>query len=70
MIELTLPSSLDPTLCPEGKHVCLMFTQYTPYTLKNDQVWDDKTKKEYADLVKFKISGVSDEWWQIFEIWI
>jgi phytoene dehydrogenase-like protein len=51
MIELTLPSSLDPTLCPPGKHVCLMFTQYTKYTLSNAKSWDDDTKSKYANMV-------------------
>ena len=51
MIEMTIPSSLDPTLAPPGHHVCLFFTQYTPYTLSNGKVWDDQTKEEYANLI-------------------
>ncbi|XP_065224722.1 pyridine nucleotide-disulfide oxidoreductase domain-containing protein 2-like [Planococcus citri] len=51
LIEMTLPSSLDPTLCPEGNHVCLIFSQYTMYNLKNGQSWDRQTKDEYAKLV-------------------
>ena len=31
MVEMTLPSVLDDTLCPPGKHVCLLFVQYAPY---------------------------------------
>lgn len=50
-MELTIPSSLDPTLCSSGKHVCLIFSQYTKYNLKNGREWNDETKKEYADLV-------------------
>ena len=34
VIEMTIPSSLDSTLAPEGKHVVQLFVQYTPYTLK------------------------------------
>ena len=29
MIEMTIPSSLDPTLAPPGCHVASLFTQYT-----------------------------------------
>ena len=28
MIEMTIPSSLDPTIAPKGAHVALLFTQY------------------------------------------
>ncbi|XP_060602331.1 LOW QUALITY PROTEIN: pyridine nucleotide-disulfide oxidoreductase domain-containing protein 2-like [Ruditapes philippinarum] len=51
MIEMTIPSSLDPTIAPPGHHVVLLFTQYTPYTLADGQTWDDQTKNEYADTV-------------------
>jgi len=51
MIEMTIPSSLDPTLAPAGHHVCLFFTQYTPYSLSNGRKWDEATKEEYAKLI-------------------
>ena len=44
MIEMVIPSSLDPTLAPPGHHVCLLFTQFAPYHLKNG-TWD-QAKKE------------------------
>lgn len=28
MIEMTIPSTLDPTISPKGAHVALLFTQY------------------------------------------
>ena len=31
MVELTLPSALDPTLAPPGRHVASMFVQYAPW---------------------------------------
>jgi phytoene dehydrogenase-like protein len=31
VVELTIPSSLDPTLAPRGQHVCQIFVQYAPY---------------------------------------
>lgn len=33
VIEMTLPSALDPTIAPPGKHVALLFCQYAPYDL-------------------------------------
>jgi len=50
MIEMTLPSSLDRTLAPPGHHVCLLFTQYAPYSL-NQGSWDEDTKETYANIV-------------------
>ena len=50
MIEMTIPSSLDPTLAPPGHHVCLLFTQYAPYHLEGGQ-WDDETKEDYANII-------------------
>eukprot|EP00092_Neocalanus_flemingeri_P033858 GFUD01036819.1.p1 GENE.GFUD01036819.1~~GFUD01036819.1.p1 ORF type:complete len:586 (+),score=126.61 GFUD01036819.1:107-1864(+) len=47
MIEMTIPSSLDHTLAPKGHHVCLIFTQYAPYTLNRGE-WDDAAKEDYA----------------------
>lgn len=49
MVEMVIPSSLDPTLAPKGHHVVLLFTQYTPYTLAGGRVWEDKDKEDYAD---------------------
>lgn len=51
MIELCIPSSLDPTLAPPGCHVVSLFTQYTPHTLAGGKVWDEQEKNTYADKV-------------------
>lgn len=52
VIEMTIPSSLDPTIAPKGQHVATMFIQYTPYELKNGKSWkDEKVKEEFADRV-------------------
>ncbi len=31
MLELTIPSAVDPTVAPEGKHLMQIFVQYVPY---------------------------------------
>ena len=33
VIEMTIPSSLDKTISPEGKHVVQLFVQFAPYNL-------------------------------------
>uniref|UniRef100_A0A8C5LGF5 Pyridine nucleotide-disulfide oxidoreductase domain-containing protein 2 n=1 Tax=Jaculus jaculus TaxID=51337 RepID=A0A8C5LGF5_JACJA len=51
MIELCIPSSLDPTLAPPGCHAISLFTQYTPYTLAEGRAWDEQERNAYADKV-------------------
>jgi phytoene dehydrogenase-like protein len=48
VVECTLPSSLDATVAPPGKHLMSMFTQYAPYQLA-DGPWTDALRDEYAD---------------------
>ncbi|XP_069719347.1 pyridine nucleotide-disulfide oxidoreductase domain-containing protein 2 isoform X2 [Phaenicophaeus curvirostris] len=51
MIELCIPSALDPGLAPEGCHVVSLFTQYTPSVLAGGRSWDEQAKNAYADTV-------------------
>ena len=48
VVECTMPSALDSTVAPPGKHLMSMFTQYAPYRLK-DGPWTDALRNEYAD---------------------
>ncbi len=48
VVEMCLPSSLDNTVAPPGKHLASMFVQYAPYKLK-DGPWTDAIKNEFAD---------------------
>ncbi len=41
VIEFQLPSVVDPTVAPEGRHLMSMFIQYAPYELR-DGSWDDQ----------------------------
>ncbi|KAK5972155.1 Pyridine nucleotide-disulfide oxidoreductase domain-containing protein 2 isoform X4 [Trichostrongylus colubriformis] len=48
VIEMTIPSSVDRSLTPDStSHVISLFTQYTPYALK-DGPWNDERKDQYA----------------------
>jgi phytoene dehydrogenase-like protein len=48
VVELCLPSSLDNTVAPAGKHLMSMFVQYAPYKLKSGP-WTDAIKNDFAD---------------------
>ena len=47
---MVIPSSLDPTLAPPGHHICLLFTQFVPYS-PVDGEWNEAKKEEYANVV-------------------
>jgi phytoene dehydrogenase-like protein len=49
VIEATIPSSIDDSLTPPGKHVMSMFTQYFPYNLALDAGSLEENKKRYAE---------------------
>lgn len=57
MIELCIPSVLDPGLAPPGCHVVSLFTQYTPYELAGGQPWDEKARNAYADTGVLSMCG-------------
>ena len=50
VIEMVIPSTLDPTLAPTGQHVASLFVQYVAPRLPGHRSWDD-AKDEFADLV-------------------
>jgi phytoene dehydrogenase-like protein len=47
VIECQLPSVVDPTVAPPGRHLMSMFIQYAPYELR-DGSWDDR-RDAFAD---------------------
>lgn len=46
IVEMLIPSTLDDTLAPNGKHVASLFCQHVSPTLDGDRHWDD-----YRDVV-------------------
>ncbi|CAK4706502.1 unnamed protein product [Aphanomyces euteiches] len=48
VIEMNIPTSMDDSIAPPGKHIALLFVQYTPY-LPKDGPWDDAKKQAFAD---------------------
>ncbi len=47
IVECTIPSVVDPTVAPPGRHLMSMFVQYAPYRLQGES-WDD-LKEGFAD---------------------
>jgi phytoene dehydrogenase-like protein len=48
-LDVTIPTILDSSLAPEGKHVLSAYVQFAPYKLKNGN-WDER-RRELADTV-------------------
>jgi phytoene dehydrogenase-like protein len=48
VVECTIPSAVDDTVAPPGKHLMSMFVQYAPYTPKGAP-WNAETKDAFAD---------------------
>lgn len=47
ILEITIPSLVDPTLAPKGKHVMQMFIQYAPYEIQGG--WNDTSKDAFIE---------------------
>jgi len=50
-IDVVIPTMVDPSMAPPGKHVMSCFVQYAPYHLANGQQWDDATREAFGDTV-------------------
>lgn len=49
-LEVTIPSLVDPSVCPNGKHAMSVSVQYAPCTLR-DAEWDDAQRQALGDMV-------------------
>lgn len=47
ILELTMPTCVDHTIAPEGKHIVSIFVQYAPYKLAEGN-WDER-KEAFGD---------------------
>ncbi|WP_324807383.1 NAD(P)/FAD-dependent oxidoreductase [Sphingomonas sp. LY29] len=50
VVEMLIPSTLDPGLAPKGKHVASLFCQHFRYALPDGRRWDDE-REEAADAI-------------------
>jgi phytoene dehydrogenase-like protein len=57
-IDMLIPSQIDPTMAPDGKHYMSVFVQYCPYKLADGE-WNDARRKAFGNTVIDTISRVS-----------
>jgi phytoene dehydrogenase-like protein len=50
-IDMIIPTLVDPSMAPPGKHVVSCFVQYAPYHLANGAVWNDAAREALGDAV-------------------
>jgi phytoene dehydrogenase-like protein len=48
-LDIVLPTMLDPTMAPPGRHVMSIFVQYAPYHRNGG--WDDDAREAFGDAV-------------------
>jgi len=50
-IDMMIPTLVDPSMAPPGKHVISCFVQWAPYQLANGDVWDDRMRDAFGEAV-------------------
>ena len=48
-MDIDIPTTLDPSMAPPGKHVMSIFVQYAPYHLNGG--WNDEQREAFGDTV-------------------
>jgi phytoene dehydrogenase-like protein len=49
-MDMLIPSQIDPTMAPDGKHYMSVFVQYCPYELAEGP-WNDSRRQEFGETV-------------------
>lgn len=57
-LDILIPSQIDPTMAPDGKHYMSVFVQYCPYQLADGQ-WDATSRQAFANTVFDTLGRVS-----------
>ena len=50
-VDIVIPSLVDPSMAPPGKHTMSCFVQYAPYHLADGEGWDDARREAFGDTV-------------------
>jgi phytoene dehydrogenase-like protein len=50
-IDMVIPTLVDPSMAPPGKHVMSCFVQYAPYRLADGDEWDDARREALGETV-------------------
>jgi len=48
---MVIPTLVDPSMAPPGKHVMSCFVQYAPYHLADGAAWDDIARDAFGQTV-------------------
>jgi phytoene dehydrogenase-like protein len=54
-MDIIIPSMIDPSMAPPGKHVMSIFAQYAPHDLKGG--WTDERREAFGDAVIDTLAG-------------
>ena len=50
-VDCIIPTLVDPSMAPPGKHVMSCFVQYAPYRLADGAAWDDGARAAFGETV-------------------
>ncbi len=59
-VDMLIPSQIDPTMTPDGKHYMSVFVQYCPYELA-DGPWTDEKRQAFGNTVIDAIANQSPD---------
>ncbi len=59
-VDMLIPTQIDPTMAPDGKHYMSVFVQYCPYELA-DGPWDDAKRRAFGATVIDTIAAHSPD---------
>ncbi|HMA13291.1 MAG: phytoene desaturase family protein [Bacteroidota bacterium] len=59
--DMLIPTQIDPTMAPPGKHMMTVFVQYAPYQLASGEPWDGPAREALAETVIAKIARHSPD---------
>ena len=61
-IEMGVPSVVDPTIAPAGKHYISCFVQYAPYARADGRPWDQRTEREFVASIAAAVRPFCSNW--------
>jgi phytoene dehydrogenase-like protein len=50
-IDMIIPTLVDPSMAPPGKHIISCFVQYAPYHLADGKEWTDEERTKFGENV-------------------
>ena len=62
-LDMLIPTQIDPTMAPPGKHMMSIFVQYVPPKLANGEVWDGSNRDAFAKTVLDQIADYSPDFY-------